>query len=215
MRRLICVLMAMSSCIGFCASADELDYSAKSDFPDNPFLAYGYNPKTKTVSGYLAAFRIAPGRTDECKLVFKGNAGRLSVKYLEETWVAENERDSGVSIRMEKNEPYLRFYKDSMGGDCDWILPFKVGKRVHATADEVFVSVKVPVSGDWIGVYVINSKRAQFHSEPNSASLNKVYLVEGNVAYVYDEQPDWYFVRYNNGKGTTSGWIRKDDTVQP
>ncbi len=207
--------LAISSSIVFYASAGELDHSAKSDFSDNPFLAYGYNPKTKVISGYLAAFRTAPGRTDECKLVFQGSARHLSVKYLEETWVSEIEKDSGASITMEKNEPYLKFHRESMGGDCDWILPFKVGRRVYATVHEVFVSVNVPVSGDWIGVYVINSKRAQLHSEPDSDSLKKAYLVKGDVAYVYDEQSDWFFVRYDNKNRTTSGWIRKLDTVQP
>lgn len=215
MRRLIRVLLATSSCVVFTAFAGELDYSAKSDFSDNPFLAYGYNPKTQVISGYLAAFRTAPGRTDECKLVFKGRGGRFSVKYSEEIWESGSENGSGVSITMGKDESYLRFDRTSMGGDCDWILPFKAGKRVHATVDEVFVSVNVPVSGDWIGVYVINSKRAHFHSEPNDASLRKAYLVQGDVVYVYDEQPDWYFVRYDNGKRTTSGWIKKADTVQP
>ncbi|WP_409269394.1 SH3 domain-containing protein [Massilia sp. BHUDP2] len=215
MKILICLLMAISPCVGICAFTDELDYSAKSDFSDNPFLAYGYNPKTKVISGYLAAFRTAPGRTDECKLVFKGSSDRLLVKYSEETWASMGGNDSFVSVAMEKNDPYLKFHRESMGGDCDWILPFKVGKRVHVAGGEVFVSAKVPVIGDWIGVYVINSKRAQFHSGPDSNSLKKGYVVKGDVVYVYDEQPEWYFVRYDNGKKSKSGWIKKLDTVQP
>ncbi|MCC2971636.1 SH3 domain-containing protein [Massilia sp. IC2-476] len=40
-------------------------------------------------------------------------------------------------------------------------------------------------------------------------------MVRGDVVYVYEERPDWYFVRYDNGKRETMGWIRKSDTVQP
>lgn len=218
MRKMICfMLMAMTQYIGCSVFAGELNYSAKSDISDNPFLAYGYNPKTKIISGYLAAFRTTPGRTDECKLVFKGGANRLSVKYLEETWVAEagKENDSGAALEIRESEPYLKFNIESMGGDCEWILPFKVGKRVSVTVDEVAVTMRVAYSGDWIGVYVVNAKKAKFHSEPDSAAVKKAYLVEGDVIYVYDEKRDWYFVQYDNGKRKTSGWIRKSDTVEP
>lgn len=29
----------------------------------------------------------------------------------------------------------------------------------------------------------------------------------------YDEKPNWYYVKYSNGKSETVGWIRKVDTV--
>jgi hypothetical protein len=214
---LVFLLGTVVNCLAFSTFAAELDYSGKADISANPFLAYGYNPKTKVISGYLAAFRVAPGRTDECKLVFAGSAERLSVKYLEETWVStgRSESDNGISLTVERDEPYLKFNKETMGGDCDWILPFNVGRRVSETADEVVVKMRVPSVGDWIGVYVIGAKKARFHREPSNASVSKAYLIGGNVAYVYEEQPDWYFVRYDNGKKITTGWIRKSDTVQP
>jgi hypothetical protein len=214
------VLMALTvlgTFVGSFALADELSYSAKSEISANPFVAYGYNPKTKVLSGYLAAFRTMPGRTDECKVVFSGNGDNWSVKYHEDIWVPASQtgKNNDFSIATEKNEIYLHFSKESMGGDCEWILPFKVGPRVRETADKVIVTMKVWQSGDWIGVYVIGAKKANFHSEPNNASVRNAYLIEGNVIYVYDERPDWYFVQHDNGKKKTTGWIRKIDTVQP
>jgi hypothetical protein len=202
------------------ATAAELSYSAKSDIWENPFLAYGYNPKTKLLTGYLAALRTAPGRTDECKLAFSRSIktpNALSVRYIGE---AEAEKQpvrtsSGVLIVQEKNEFYLRLYKPLLGGDCNWILPFVVGARVRETADDIIIPMKYPNVGNWIGVNVVNAKRAKFHSQPDAALVQKAFLVEGDVIYVYEERPDWYFVRFEEGKKKTIGWIKKSDTVQP
>lgn len=211
------VVAVVVQCICFPIFANDLEHSGRSERSDNPFLAYGYNPKTQVITGYLAAFRTAPGRTDACKLVFKGHPNRLMVKYLEENWVYgdQNQSDANVSITTKNNESFIKIPKIYLGGDCDWILPFKVGPRVVDTPDEVAVTMKVSNVGDWIGVYAISAKQAKVHSRPNSASVRKAYLVEGNVIYVYDEQPDWYFVQYDNGEKKTVGWIRKADTVQP
>jgi len=197
--------------------AMDLNYSAKSDVAENPFVAYGYNPETRIVSGYLAAFRVTPGRTDSCKLVFRGNSNRLDVKFQEETWESASEAESGskVFITVRNSEIFLDFKKDSLGGDCEWILPFKVGSRVIETNDKVAVTLRAPNRGDWVGVYVISAKKALFHSEPDTASIKKAYLIPGDVIYVIKEKPDWYFVQYDNQKRKTVGWIKKADTVQP
>lgn len=202
------------------ATAAELNYSAKSDIWENPFLAYGYNPKTKVLTGYLAALRTAPGRTDECKLAFSQNnkmQNALSVRYIGNSELERKSEHSsrGVSIVQEKNAFYLRLSKKLIDGDCNWILPFVVGARVFETADEVIVPLEYPNVGDWIGVYVVNAKRAKFHSRPDVTTVQKAFLVEGDVIYVYEEQPEWYFVRFEEGKRKTAGWIKKSDTVQP
>lgn len=218
MRKLmLAAVMVLIIFAGSGALADELTYSAKSEISENPFLAYGYNPKTEVLSGYLAAFRVSPGRTDECKLVFKKNGDQLSVKYHEDKWVParQNGQQDAVSITSDKDQSVLKFNKESMGGDCEWILPFNVGPRVQETEDKVIVTTEATQAGDWIGVYVIRARKANFYSEPNNASARSAYLIEGNVIYVYEEKPEWYFVRYDNGKKKTTGWIRKIDTVQP
>lgn len=211
----IVFLLAWCAC-GLTFAAD-LRNSARTDIWEDPFLAYGYNPKTKVITGYLEAFRTAPGRTDACKLVFRGNADRLTVKYRERTWVpgSDSKFGSGVSIKRERGELFLKFSKESLGGDCDWIIPFNVGQRVIDTADEVSVTMTAPRVGNWIGVFAISAKLAKFHSRPDSASVRNAHLVEGDVIYVYEERPDWYFVQFEEGKRKTVGWIKKSDTVQP
>jgi len=202
------------------ATAAELNYSSRSDIWENPFLAYGFNLQTKLLTGYLAALRTAPGRTDECKLAFSQSSGSpkiLSVRYLGEA-EAEKKSDQssrGVSIVQEENAFYLKFTKKFLGGDCDWILPFVVGGRVRETSDEVIVPMKYPNVGKWIAVYVVKSKQAKFHRLPDVASVQKAFLVEGDILYVYEEQPNWYFVRFEEGKKKTEGWIKKSDTDQP
>jgi hypothetical protein len=218
MKNMLCAaVMLMVQCLAISAYAFQLDYSARSNISENPFLAYGYNPRSKVITGYLTALRTAPGRTDECKLVFKGRPNRLSVKYLEHKWVSGGENRDGASvfITTEKGTPSLRFSKNFLGGDCDWILPFNIGPRVSESADEVAVTMKAPNVGSWIGVYAISAKRTHFHSQPEDSSMRKAYLVEGDVIFVYEERPEWYFVQYENGKRKTVGWIRKADTVQP
>ncbi|MCC2971635.1 hypothetical protein [Massilia sp. IC2-476] len=151
------------SCTGAQAFASGFPGSAKGDFLDNPFLAYGFNPTTKVISGYLVALRTAPGRTDECKMAFKGSANELSVKYLAGTWVREDapQSDQRTSIKIERNEPVLKFHTESLGGECDWILPFVLASPEREIGDEFVVSMNVQNSGDWIGVYVISTKKAK------------------------------------------------------
>jgi hypothetical protein len=216
----IWIIAFFIQCIALPLFAADINHSGKSDISDDPFLAYGYNPKTKVISGYLAALRTAPGRTDECKLAFVGNpksSSGLSVKYMEADWLGKRSGQpvSRVSIVEDKHEFRLKFSRESLGGDCDWILPFNAGPSVSETPDEVSVTMNVSNTGDWIGVYVISAKRAKFHSRPTSDSVRKAYLVEGDVIFVYEEQPDWYFVEYEEEKRKTVGWIRKADTVQP
>jgi hypothetical protein len=215
-------LLAVALLIQFVGSSAlaQLVHSAKGEIWDNPFLAYGYNPKTQILTGYLAALRTAPGRTDECKLVFAGNAAApdaLSVRYLGTADLDEEPTrpESGVRIVLENNEYYLKFSKKSLDGECDWILPFVVGSHVLEAPDKILVSMKLGNIGSWVAVYAIGSKRAKFYSHPNSKFIQRAFVVKGDVVYVYDERPEWYFVQFKEGKRKTVGWIRKSDTVQP
>lgn len=200
--------------------AFELKRSANTDSWDNPFIAYGYNPKTKITTGYLAALRTSPGRTDECKLVFSGDIGKsrkFSVKYIAETGPSGNpEPPRKFVASTPANDSWnFKFSKKDMGGDCSWVLPFVVESEAPANPDDVEVAIKAQNVGDWISVYAIKEKKAHFHGEPDSSTVKKAFVVKGDVIYVYEEQFDWYFVKYNNGKSKTEGWIKKSDTFQP
>lgn len=221
MRKAALLIVAVATqFFGISLHAYELRHSAKTDSWDNPFIAYGYNPRTHITTGYLAALRTAPGRTDECKLAFAGDLNKiksLSVIYAAE---AMSSGSSGpprkrVALVNEQGVSYLKFSKKDMGGDCDWVLPFVIESTVPDNSDEVVVQLNAQNAGEWISVYVIKAKKAKFHSRPESSAVQEAFLIEGNVIYVYEEQQDWYFVKYDQGKRKTEGWIRKSDTLQP
>ena len=207
-------------CFSTSVHAYDLKKSGRTELWDNPFIAYGYNPKTKITTGYVAALRTAPGRTDECKLVFSGKvdkAGDFIVNYLGQRVTSERQSkvDNRVSLVVVENIPYLKFSRKKLEGDCDWILPFVVEPDSSENPDEVLVEMEFQNAGGWISVYVIGAQRASFYSQPNSSSVKKAFLVKGDVIYVYDERPDWYYVKYEEGKRKAEGWIKKSDTIQP
>ena len=55
----------------YCFSGDFI-YSGKNEVFDNPFVAVGFNPKNKLLTGYVRGLRTAPGRTDSCEFIFEG-----------------------------------------------------------------------------------------------------------------------------------------------
>lgn len=214
------IFVAVLQYVSVPAHAYDLKYSARTETWDNPFIAYGYNPKTKKITGYLAALRTAPGRTDECKLIFSGNEdaeNELLVTYLGKAGSSEKQSrlKNRVSVVVGGDSSYLKFSKKNLVGDCDWILPFVVESELSESSDEVLVEMEVQHAGEWISVYAIGAQKARFYSRPDSSSVLKSFLVNGDVIYVYDEQADWYFVKFEEGRRKIEGWIRKVDTLQP
>lgn len=197
-----------------------LNYSSsgKTDLWDNPFVAYGVNPLTKAITGYVIALRTSPGRTDDCRFVFAGelrDSNVLVIKYLSEIDGYEKSGwSSPAKIMRGANGLSITVKKDLMGGDCDWIVPFVAGPRIEERDREVSISLHNLSAGDWIGVFAIRSTRAKFHDAPNKESTKDAYLVRGDLIYVYDERPGWYYVKYETRKKKTNGWIKKSDTVQ-
>lgn len=200
--------------------AYQIKQSGRSKTVDSPFVAYGYNPRTRIIAGYLAALRTSPGRTDECKLAFSGNPREKEgflVTYAgrDAPSVKSKRNKSRAFLVVEQNAPYLKFPKKSLEGECKWILPFVVESKESEDSDEVTVEMPVQHSGNWIAVNVIDAQKAKFHSRPDASAVQKPYLVRGDVIYIYDENSDWYFVKYEERKRKTEGWIRKADTLQP
>jgi hypothetical protein len=216
----IATLYAIVSTLFFLptAIADELQLSGKNWISDNPFIAYGVNPKTNVITGYLIGLRTAPGRTDECRFVFAGNLKNrdaLVAKYLSE--IKGYEEGGSTSRAVAKgmdSRLVMRIKKDRMGGDCEWILPFVGEPRVDEADGEVLISFGDLMRGGWIGVFAIRTKRAMFHKTTKESSAKRAFLIQGDLIYVYDEKPGWYYVKYEEGKKATEGWIKKSDTVQ-
>jgi hypothetical protein len=211
----IALLVGNSICI---AAVSDLVTSGKTEILANPFIAYGVNPVTHVITGYIIALRTVPGRTDVCRFAFMGNtrsAHWVSVKYLSEFGGYEvSGSTSTADIIMKANDLSIKIKKRVLGGDCDWILPFTVGPSVTESKEEVSISLSSVITGDWIGVSSVASVRARFHDRPDAASVQRAFLVQGDLIYVYEERPGWYYVKYEGRKKTVVGWIRKSDTVQ-
>lgn len=200
------------------AFAGDLRISGTNDIFDNPFLAYGVDPTTKLVNGYLVALRTSPGRTDECRFVFSGSLQepkKFSVKYLSETdgYSSAGSTSSAV-VENVNGELYMRIKKNQLGGECEWILPFIGEPRITEKSGEVVISFGGLNPGAWVGVFAIKSERAKIYRSATEASGQQAYLIQGDFINVYAEQQDWYYVKYERRKKTTVGWVKKSDTVQ-
>lgn len=202
-------------------SAANLELSAQNEIFDNPFIVTGFNPQTNILTGYVSALRTAPGRTDECKFVFSGrvkekNSLPISIKNAVSTSInssAELMEITKGRVTSDGKQKKITIHQAALPGDCDWILSFISGEKVTQKGEEFTLLIDGGVIGDWLAVYVIQSKRAYFHRSPKVFTAAKSFLIAGDLIYVYAEKKDWYYVKFK-GRKETSGWIKKSDTVQ-
>lgn len=188
---------------------------------DNPFVAIGVNPASGVVTGYLSALYTAPGRTEVCKFVFHGHmtpagTARLAIQDA----VVDNDNGppgAGGEVALltaAKGKLRIDLPAALAPGECEWIIGMLAGPNVAPVKNAYVVTVDTGPAGDWIAVTMIAAKRAFFHDAPDARSVRKAYLVAGDVAYVLEERPGWYRVRYTHVKRESTGWIRRADTFQ-
>jgi hypothetical protein len=98
------VFLLFLSVVLFPASAahgDEFYLSGESDILENPSVVTGFNKATNVLTGSISAIRTAPGRTDECRILFSGIVKAptsISARFLE-----KDAADEGQSVsRVEK-----------------------------------------------------------------------------------------------------------------
>lgn len=191
--------------------------SWRTEIYENPYLTVGYDFRSGTLTGYVASLRTAPGETNECKLSFKGDRAKksnISVKVAN----AATEKSKLVmfsgQLEIMNNRFQLVINKSQLPGDCDWVLPFIGYPTVEEKSGQVIVKVSPMISGDWRAVGVIQAKKAYFHQSPDEATVEKAYLVAGDVLHIYGEKPGWYFVKFQGLKKEVIGWVRVRDTIQ-
>jgi len=196
-------------------SGEQLSW--RTEIYENPYFTVGYDFKYGVVTGYMAALRTAPGETNECKLLFKGdgaNKGNISVKIANVTAGQSQSAMLSGQLEIRNNRFQLVVNKSQLPGDCDWLLPFVGYPAVEEKSGQVIVTVLPTISGDWRAVGVIQAKKAYFHQSPDEVTVQKTYLVSGDVLHIYDEKPGWYFVKFQGRKKEVLGWIRVRDTIQ-
>ena len=213
-------LFAFSIASASTAVAHDLNVSGKNEIFENPFVVTGYNNASKVVTGSISATRTAPGEINECRILFSGEAKTLNVLKVRYFEIGANDDGAKISridqatLVSEGSDLKLKFNKKNLGGECDWLLSYVGEPSIRHRGDDLFISVPKRKVGDWIGVYTIKSKRANFHKVPADANIEKAFLVAGDTIYVYQEKPDWYYVKFQGRKKQTMGWIKKADTVQ-
>lgn len=201
--------------------AGNLEKSSQNEIFDNPFIVTGFDPDTKIITGYVAALRTAPERTDECKFVFSGrNDGKNSLPVLIKNAVRTSDNETIDSTEVTKGQltyeakqKKLIVSQAALPGDCDWIVEFVSGEKTIKNGKELSVLIDDGTPGDWLGVYATRSKRTYIHKKPEESSAGKAYLIAGDLVYMYEEKKDWYYIK-DKGRKVTSGWIKKTDTIQ-
>jgi len=216
-------LFVFSTAMTFTAScfAGTPIHSSKNDFTENPFVAVGVNPRTGAVTGYFSARLTRPGRTDACKFAFRGVPGpdgrvRLTIKDAVPGTLGEpqmNGKDLAM-LSATQGSIDIALPHSLAPGDCDWVLGAVGGPNIRTDKQGFILSMPTETQSDYIGVATILSKRAVFHSAPSAATARTAFLVAGDMAYVTDEKPGWYHVRFTHALKETVGWIKASDTVR-
>lgn len=201
------------------ASAADIQKSGRTEIFANPFIAIGFNPQTRALTGYVQALRTEPGRTDACQFLFSGKVDKpelVSVVIKEIPGSAAGPVTSVYrgSITSSAKQQNLLIDPKQLPGDCEWILPTIGEPKVLEIGKNISLPIDKSETGAWIGVSVIEAKRAYFHKEPITASKGKAFLVTGDVVYIVEDKSDWLYVKYRGRKKQTAGWIRKTAAVQ-
>jgi hypothetical protein len=194
--------------------------SGKSEILENPFVATGFNKSNNVLTGSISATRTAPGETDECRILFSGNAKNqktINVRYFEKDAAENTEKISRINkATVAQDGPHwkLNLDKNSLDGECEWLLSYIGEPSIQQQDKQLSISIPKRIAGDWVGVYAIKSTRAHFYKAPAETQIQKAFLVAGDTIYVYGEKSDWYYVKFQGRKEQTAGWIKKSDTVQ-
>jgi hypothetical protein len=211
--------IAATMAFGAPAYATDIEKSGQNEIFDNPFIATGFNPQTRVLTGYLVALRTEPGRTDECKFVFSGKVDKkesvqLVLKSIPGATGNTPPTSSRADLISSPKQQKLVIDAKQLPGECEWILPDVGEPKVSQSGKTISVAIENSETGEWIAVNVIGAKRAYFHKSPDAATAGKAFLVAGDVVYVSEEKPDWLSVKFHGRKKDTVGWIKKTDIVQ-
>jgi hypothetical protein len=195
--------------------AHDLNFSGRNEIFDNPFIVTGFNKASGVVTGSISATRTAPGETNECRIVFSGERRSpdvLKVRYFEvgaEDGVENISKSDQATVVQGVSGLKIKFSRKKIVGECDWLLTYVNAPSIEQQGSELTVLIPKLKVGDWIGIYTIKSRRANFHKMAGGADVEKAFLVAGDMIYVYEEQPGWYYVKFQGRKSKRQAGSRK------
>jgi hypothetical protein len=190
---------------------------------DNGTLIIGVNKSMNKLTGYYETSETTGNGTNECQMFFSGKIDQkhnstdlIMLDAHKGSLGAKSETFKGKLV-LQKNGSTFRamLYPEEKSWSCEWLydgLPSYVPPKDFNLRDGLeFEFIR---NENHIATNVIKVKRAYFHSEPKDSTAGKAFLVAGDLIYIYDENPDWYYVKYQGRKKETVGWIKKSDTIQ-
>jgi hypothetical protein len=63
------------------------------------------------------------------------------------------------------------------------------------------------------GTYLVASDKSYLHDEPDSATITKIYIINGDMVEAMDRDDDFIFIKYVSPRGKTfEGWVY-DSTI--
>jgi hypothetical protein len=170
----------------------------------NDGLLVGFDPTTKTVSGYYHS-ETGQGQFS-CIFYLEGRLGGRSSPI--STYFPEEPAADLIKGNLVLEAPQkLKVLLDSEHGGC-W--------NVRHFADETEpAEFTLDAAYAWIAVAVVRSERAYFFENPTSRTHRKAYVVKGDGVGVRAKKPGWLQVDYVDPDGrTASGWIRQGDVYR-
>lgn len=171
----------------------------------------------KKVSGFYHFIQMAmPGRSfhADCKIFFSGDLSSGKVIRVRVTTF-----NSKVIKSVNGTLTFNGYIKFARNLPAEQSFTLVLAENLPNCTDQIDVSnlelgFEINKFEDWKSISVISSKRAYFHSDTQPQNIQKSFLVAGDPIYIYDEKPDWYFVKFQGRNKETVGWIKKSDTIQ-
>lgn len=179
--------------------------------------AVGVNQEKNLITGFYNIKNLSmPGRSfhSDCRIVFSGvysNERVLKVQVVNATKELSKPTNGQLIFDGTSLNSPGKIIEQNFRIKLENDLP-ECPKESMEPDGEIEFSTNKP--GAWNQVSAIRTPKARFHREPDDSSATKSFLVAGDVIYIYNENPGWYYVKFQGIKRETTGWIKRSDTIQ-
>lgn len=175
----------------------------------------GFDKRTSRISGFYHFKQVQmPDHSfhADCQILFAGKLegrSKIPVTAIELSGNRQKTVKGTLEFRGQSNSLSSRLPEQ--------IFSLRLSENLPGCSRAVDVSdfdFSINSEGDWKSLTAVQAKRAYFHTSHDESMKGKAYVVRGDLLYIYDEAPDWLYVKFKAGKKETEGWIRRSDTVQ-
>lgn len=179
--------------------------------------AVGVNHEKNLITGFNNIKNLSmPGRSfhANCRIVFSGvysNERVLKVQVVNATKELSKPTNGQLIFDGTSHNSPGKIIEQNFRIKLENDLPGYPKESMEADGEIEFSTNK---PGAWNQVSAIRTPKARFHRDPDDSSATKSLLVAGDVIYIYNENPGWYYVKFQGIKRETTGWIKRSDTIQ-